>query len=67
VALLAARAPKLRQALDQARQAGHAYVVIDGTLAKAIHVLQAARCKDEDGPVRPSQARGPRPPGRTAP
>jgi hypothetical protein len=32
VALLAARAPKLRRALDQARQAGHACVVIDGTL-----------------------------------
>ena len=32
VALLAARSPKLRQALDQAKQAGHAYLVIDGTL-----------------------------------
>jgi hypothetical protein len=32
VALLAARAPKLRRALDDAREAGHAYVVIDGTL-----------------------------------
>jgi hypothetical protein len=32
VALLAARAPKLRRALDDARQAGYAYVVIDGTL-----------------------------------
>jgi hypothetical protein len=32
VALLAARAPKLRQALRNAQQAGHAYVVIDGTL-----------------------------------
>ena len=32
VALLAARSPKLRQALEQARQAGHAYLVIDGTL-----------------------------------
>jgi hypothetical protein len=31
-ALLAARAPKLRQALTGARKAGHAYVVIDGTL-----------------------------------
>ena len=32
VALLAARSPKLRQALAQARRAGHAYLVIDGTL-----------------------------------
>jgi len=32
VALLAARSPKLRQALAQAREAGHAYLVIDGTL-----------------------------------
>ena len=31
-ALLAARAPKLRQALTSANKAGHAYVVIDGTL-----------------------------------
>jgi hypothetical protein len=32
VALLAARAPKLRHALARAKRAGHAYVVIDGTL-----------------------------------
>ena len=32
VGLLAARSPKLRQALAKASQAGHAYVVIDGTL-----------------------------------
>src|SRR5262245_15817891 len=32
VALLAARAPKLRRALSGAKNAGHAYVVIDGTL-----------------------------------
>jgi DDE superfamily endonuclease/Helix-turn-helix of DDE superfamily endonuclease len=32
VALLAARSPKLHRALRDARQAGHAYVVIDGTL-----------------------------------
>jgi DDE superfamily endonuclease len=30
VALLAARAPKLRQALRDAKKAGHAYLVIDG-------------------------------------
>jgi DDE superfamily endonuclease len=32
VALLAARAPKLRQAVRDAARAGHAYVVLDGTL-----------------------------------
>jgi hypothetical protein len=32
VALLAARAPKLRKAVRDARKAGHAYVIVDGTL-----------------------------------
>ena len=32
VALLAARSPRLRRALASARNAGHAYLVIDGTL-----------------------------------
>jgi hypothetical protein len=32
VALLAARAPKLRQAVRAAAKAGYAYVVLDGTL-----------------------------------
>jgi hypothetical protein len=32
VALLAARSPKLRKALRQAKKKGHAYVVLDGTL-----------------------------------
>jgi hypothetical protein len=32
VALLAARAPKLRRAVRDAKRAGHAYVVLDGTL-----------------------------------
>jgi hypothetical protein len=32
VALLAARSPKLRRALADAKDAGHAYLVIDGTL-----------------------------------
>jgi DDE superfamily endonuclease/Helix-turn-helix of DDE superfamily endonuclease len=32
VGLLAARSPKLRKALRDAKKAGHAYVVIDGTL-----------------------------------
>ncbi len=32
VALLAARAPKLRKAVRDAKKNGHAYVVVDGTL-----------------------------------
>jgi hypothetical protein len=32
VALLASRAPKLRKAVRDARRAGHAYVIVDGTL-----------------------------------
>ena len=32
VALLAARAPKLRKAVRDAKKAGYAYVVLDGTL-----------------------------------
>jgi hypothetical protein len=32
VALLAARAPKLRKAIGDAKKKGHAYVVVDGTL-----------------------------------
>ena len=32
IALLAARSPKLRRALADAKDAGHAYLVIDGTL-----------------------------------
>jgi hypothetical protein len=32
VALLAARAPKLRQAVRDAQKAGYAYVIVDGTL-----------------------------------
>jgi DDE superfamily endonuclease/Helix-turn-helix of DDE superfamily endonuclease len=32
VALLAARAPKLRQAVRDAKKAGYAYVIVDGTL-----------------------------------
>src|SRR6185312_8810707 len=32
VALLAARAPKLRKAVRDAKKAGHAYVILDGTL-----------------------------------
>lgn len=32
VELLAARAPRLRQAVRDAKRAGHAYVILDGTL-----------------------------------
>jgi hypothetical protein len=32
VALLAARAPKLRRAVRDAKRAGYAYMVLDGTL-----------------------------------
>jgi hypothetical protein len=38
VALLAARAPKLRRALRDAKDAGYAYVVIDGTLIPVYRV-----------------------------
>jgi hypothetical protein len=38
VALLAARAPKLRQAVRGAKKAGYAYVVVDGTLIAADRV-----------------------------
>jgi DDE superfamily endonuclease/Helix-turn-helix of DDE superfamily endonuclease len=41
-ALLAARAPKLRKAIRDAKKAGHAYVVLDGTL---IPVDRVARGK----------------------
>jgi hypothetical protein len=34
-ALLAARAPKLRRAVRDAKQAGYAYVVLDGTLSRS--------------------------------
>lgn len=33
--LLAARAPKLRKAIRDAKRAGHAYVVVDGTLIRS--------------------------------
>ena len=38
VALLAARSPRLRQALRDAKRAGYAYVVIDGTLIPVLRV-----------------------------
>ena len=40
-ALLAARAPQLRPALASAKTAGHAYVVIDGTLIPIDRVAAA--------------------------
>ena len=55
VALLAARSPKLRQALRHARKAGHAYLVIDGTVDShrpgrrrpAVLLRQAPQARDE--------------------
>ena len=38
MALLAVRAPKLRQAVRAAKKAGYAYVVLDGTLIAADRV-----------------------------
>jgi Helix-turn-helix of DDE superfamily endonuclease len=38
IALLAARAPKLRQAIRDAKKSGYAYVVLDGTLIAADRV-----------------------------
>ena len=46
-ALLAARAPKLRTAARDATKAGHAYVVIDGTLIPLDRVVA-------DGPSTPA-------------
>src|SRR5437868_9098354 len=43
VALLAARAPKLRKAVRDAQKAGHAYVVLDGTLIPVDRQAQEAR------------------------
>jgi len=48
--LLAARSPRLRAALAQARRAGHAYLIIDGTLVPINRVrggllLSGLRCR----------------------
>jgi len=65
-ALLAARAPQLRQALTSAKKAGHGYVVIDGTLnprrpgrrRPALLLRQAPAPRDEPaGHLRPRTAR----------
>jgi hypothetical protein len=52
VALLAVRAPKLRTAVRDAKKAGHAYVVVDGTLipidrVTALLLRQAQTARDE--------------------
>ena len=41
--MLAARSPKLRKALHSATKAGHAYVVLDGTLIPIDRVAAANR------------------------
>jgi hypothetical protein len=41
VALFATRAPKLRKAVRDAKDAGHAYVVVDGTLIPIDRVAAA--------------------------
>ena len=51
VALLAARAPRLRKAARDAARAGHAYVVLDGTL---IPMTGSPRT----GPSTPASTRG---------
>ena len=43
VALLAARAPKLRAAVRDAKRAGHAYVILDGTLIPIDRVARDKR------------------------
>jgi hypothetical protein len=44
VELLAARAPKLRKAVRDAAKAGHAYVVLDGTLIPIDRVAADRPC-----------------------
>lgn len=46
VGLLAARSPKLRRALANVTQAGHAYVVLDGTLVPIDRVVSASGSAD---------------------
>src|SRR5271166_6730071 len=66
VGLLAARAPKLRQAVRDARKAGHAYVIVDGTLIPAdgslrtgLLLRQAQEARDEPAGHRQSGRRHP--------
>ena len=51
VALLAARAPKLRRAVRDAKRAGYAYVVLDGTLIPSTG-------SPRTGPSTPASTRG---------
>jgi hypothetical protein len=50
-ALLAARSPKLRKALREAKKARHAYVVIDGTLIPIDRVATDRPFTPAPGPV----------------
>jgi hypothetical protein len=67
VALLAARAPKLRRAVGEAKKAGHAYVVLDGTLVPigpgrprpAVLLRQAQEARDEPAGHRQPRRRRP--------
>ena len=43
VALLAGRAPKLHTAIRDAKKAGHAYVVVDGTLIPSTGLPRTGR------------------------
>jgi hypothetical protein len=54
VSLLAARAPRLREAVRHAKNKGHAYVVVDGTVIPstgsrrpAVLLRQAPQARDE--------------------
>jgi len=63
VALLAARAPKLRTAVREAKKAGYAYVVLDRTLIPIDRVAADRPAPHTRGPGRPE----PRPGRRRAP
>jgi hypothetical protein len=62
VRLLAARAPGLRTAVRAVKNAGHAFVVIDGTLIsvdrvaadQAVLLRQAPQARDEPARLRPN-------------
>jgi hypothetical protein len=49
VDLLAARAPKLRKAVRDAKKAGHAYVIVDGTLIHKKHGMNLQVIASPDG------------------
>ena len=60
VALLAARAPKLRQAVRDARKAGFPFAVLDGTLIRADRVAAGRQPRVREsspGPDRPGARR----------